>query len=436
MKPYLPNPHYLEFRGQPRLLIGSGEHYGAVLNADFDYVPYIETLAHHDLNQVRIFSGTYRERPGDFGIATNTLAPLPGHFICPWVEAAPETFDLTQFNPAYFARLKDFLRRASAAEIAVELVLFCFWYSPDFWTHSPMHPARSLQGIGPTDKELVYTLGDNPLLPVQEAFVRKIVAEVNEFDNVYFEVCNEPYSRHDHTFYLDWQHHIAEVIAEMERGLPNKHLVAINYHNRTFCIPEVHPAVSILNFHYALPEAVKSNRHFNRPIADDETGFQGQTAAPYRKEAWNFFFAGGAVFSHLDYGFTCEYPDGSAPLAGNTPGYGGDDLRQQLVFLRHFLEENQVWRLRPANELFAQIFGTLPGQALCDPGKTYLLYFPENSPGRAVALWLPVGEFHLEWVNPTGCRITHTETITNPGAFLRLITPDCADDLALKMTRL
>ena len=30
------NPHYFLFRGKPTVLITSGEHYGAVLNLDFD----------------------------------------------------------------------------------------------------------------------------------------------------------------------------------------------------------------------------------------------------------------------------------------------------------------------------------------------------------------------------------------------------------------
>jgi hypothetical protein len=35
------NPHYFLYRGQPLLLITSGEHYGAVLNLDFDYLTLI-----------------------------------------------------------------------------------------------------------------------------------------------------------------------------------------------------------------------------------------------------------------------------------------------------------------------------------------------------------------------------------------------------------
>ena len=39
----------------------------------------------------------------------------------------------------------------------------------------------------------VYTLKHADLLAVQDAVVRKIVSECREFDNLYFEVCNEPY---------------------------------------------------------------------------------------------------------------------------------------------------------------------------------------------------------------------------------------------------
>ena len=35
------NPHYFQFRGEPAVLITSAEHYGAVLNLDFDYVRYL-----------------------------------------------------------------------------------------------------------------------------------------------------------------------------------------------------------------------------------------------------------------------------------------------------------------------------------------------------------------------------------------------------------
>src|SRR5207237_5707962 len=78
------NPHYLLFRGKPTILIGSTEHYGAVLNGDFDYIPYLDELQSKKLNLTRTFSGVYRELPGTFNITDNTLAPkTKDKFICP-----------------------------------------------------------------------------------------------------------------------------------------------------------------------------------------------------------------------------------------------------------------------------------------------------------------------------------------------------------------
>jgi hypothetical protein len=39
------NPRYFLFRGELAVLVTSGERYGAVLNLDFDYVRYLDTLA-------------------------------------------------------------------------------------------------------------------------------------------------------------------------------------------------------------------------------------------------------------------------------------------------------------------------------------------------------------------------------------------------------
>ncbi len=81
------NPRYFLFRGKPTVLVTSGEHYGAVLNLDFDYVRYLDALAKDGLNHTRLFSGTYREVPASFGITDNTLAPKPGRYAAPWARS-------------------------------------------------------------------------------------------------------------------------------------------------------------------------------------------------------------------------------------------------------------------------------------------------------------------------------------------------------------
>src|SRR6266404_1525601 len=63
------NPHYFLFHGKPTVLITSGEHYGAILNLDFDYVAYLEAIKQDSLNLTRTFSGAYVEPLGAFKIA-------------------------------------------------------------------------------------------------------------------------------------------------------------------------------------------------------------------------------------------------------------------------------------------------------------------------------------------------------------------------------
>jgi hypothetical protein len=53
------NPHYFLFRGKVVALVTSGEHYGSVLNADYDYHRYLQTLESGGLNYTRLFGGSY-----------------------------------------------------------------------------------------------------------------------------------------------------------------------------------------------------------------------------------------------------------------------------------------------------------------------------------------------------------------------------------------
>src|SRR5690242_15640240 len=127
---YPENPHYLLFRGKPTFLLGSTEHYGAVMNLDFDYARYLETIQKDGMNLTRLFSGAYMEPAGAFNIARNTLAPEPGRLICPWARSTTpgyarggNKFDLSKWDPQYFKRLHDFFANASERGIVVEMVL-------------------------------------------------------------------------------------------------------------------------------------------------------------------------------------------------------------------------------------------------------------------------------------------------------------------------
>src|SRR6516162_8561573 len=223
------NPHYFLFRGKPAVLVTSGEHYGAVLNRDFDYTPYLNELQARKFNLTRTFSGVYREIPGSFGIVDNTLAPAKDRFLCPWARSQTpgcgdggNKFDLSQWDADYFARLKDFVTQADKRDIVVELVLFCTIYDDKLWAVNPMNAANNVQGAGKVGRLDVYTLKDKALTAAQETLVRKLAAELKDYDNLYYEVCNEPYFG---GVTREWNDHIVSVLRDAEKSFPDRHLI-------------------------------------------------------------------------------------------------------------------------------------------------------------------------------------------------------------------
>ena len=60
------NPHYYLFNGQPTVLITSAEHYGAVVNLDFDYVKYLDALKAYGMNYTRIYAGAVLEMVDEY----------------------------------------------------------------------------------------------------------------------------------------------------------------------------------------------------------------------------------------------------------------------------------------------------------------------------------------------------------------------------------
>jgi len=433
------NPHYFLWRGKPTVLITSGEHYGAVLNRDFNYKKYFKALQSHGFNLTRTFSGAYCEPFGAFNIKNNTLAPAKGRLICPWARSntpgyanGGNKFDLNKWDTAYFKRLRSFVAEASKSGVVVELVLFCPFYEDDMWKLNPMNAENNINGIGKMKRAEAYTLKYPKLLAVQDAMVRKIVKELKGFDNVYYEICNEPYFG---GVTLEWQNHIAETIVKAEANFKAKHLIAQNIANKSRKVVKPNPYVSIFNFHYAKPpQAVTENYGLNKVIADDETGFAGSEPKPYRLEGWDFIIAGGGVYDNLDYSFTVGHEDGTATI--DAPGGGGAVLHKQLKILKDFINSFDFIRMKPDNSV---IKGGVPekatARALVQTGQAYAIYLNGGSKANLV-VELPAGTYRAEWVNTKTGNIDKKDGFQHAGGNRTLLSPNYSDDIALRIQRI
>ena len=432
------NPHYFIYKDKPTILVTSGEHYGAVLNLDFDYIKYLDELHSHSLNLTRLFTGAYVEPQGAFDIAQNTLAPSAARFVCPWIRSSEagyakggNKFDLSGWDTLYFTRLKNFVSAAEKRNIIIELALFCPFYDESQWQLSPMNVKNNINKTGNIDRNNVYTLDKNEgLLTVQETLVKKIVTELKNFSNIIYEICNEPYFG---GVTIEWQHHIATLIHDTEKDFKNYHLISQNIGNGSAIINNPHPDVSVFNFHYASPPvAIAQNYQLGKVIGDNETGFRGTSDSTYRREGWQFILAGGGLYNNLDYSFTAAHENGTFIYPQNQPGGGSLLLRKQLGYIQKFMASFEFIKMQPDSTV---ITNNLPG-----PEKRYVLAWQQKqyavyiSGGRQAKLEMviPKGNYTVEWLNPVTGEYKKDKPVVSNGRVI-LQMPAYGEDIALRL---
>lgn len=433
------NARYLTWRGKTTVLIGSTEHYGAVLNSEFDYVKYLDTLQRDGLNQTRTFSGIYCEGPESFKIAGNTLAPAQGKFICPWARSdqpgykgGGNKFDLDKWDDKYFARLKDFMTKAGERGIIVEFVLFCPFYEDHMWVLSPLHPANNVNKTPDAKRTEVYALMHDAFSGIQDKMIRKLVDELNPFDNFYFEICNEPYFG---GVTEKFQRFVADTITAAEQGKPKKHLIAQNIANGKAQIKNPIPSVRIFNFHYATPpDVIGMNYMLNRCIGDDETGFKGTDDFTYRREAWEFIVAGGGTFDHLDYSFSVGHEAGDFTYPKTQPGGGSAMLRASYKILKEFIHTFEIAKLHPDAVAIRSVEPKeIKTRCISQPGVAYGIYL-HGGKKATLKLAVPIGSYSVEWIDPISGKTQKSE-VTHKNGDLTLESPEFAEDAALKLIR-
>jgi hypothetical protein len=413
------------------------------MNLDFDYVKYFDELAACGLNVTRTFTGIYVEPAGAFGIKKNTMAPLPERFIAPWARSneagysnGGNKFDLARWDEEYFTRLKDFISEAGKREIVVELDLFSNFYDTIQWKLSPLNSVNNINGIGDIrDHKEILSLRHPEILAEQDKMVRKIISELKDFDNLYYEVCNEPYFG-DTLALREWEVHMTGIVADAEKDFVHKHLISNNVQNFKKLVPEPRKHVSVYNFHYAEPPVtIPLNYHLNLPLGDNETGFRGIKGTIYRIEAWRFLLAGGALFNHLDYSFTTENEDGSYVVQKGEPGAGSRELREQFKILSGFMSSLNFINMKPVGDDVVKPDATGASvEGLFEEGKVWALYLSVKdtvSTSSVLEINLPAGSYNLTWTDTKAGTETPESHNGHNGGWLQIRSPEYLNDIAL-----
>lgn len=224
------------FRKRPLVLLTATEHYGAVMNRPFRFERYLDDAASRGITLTRLFT-LFRELQSSIN-PYSTCKPETPDYIAPFERTGPERaldkeprFDLDRPNNEFYERLHQFISYASEVGIIVEVVLLSNTYGDDVWALNPLNGENNVNGLEPIKWPEYMSLRHRDLYERQAAHVRRIVEETNRYDNVIYEVCNEPGGNFNDESPARsevnlWLKALIQVIRDTESGLPNKHLIA------------------------------------------------------------------------------------------------------------------------------------------------------------------------------------------------------------------
>ena len=468
------NPHYFMYKEKPIVLVTSDHHYGAVINLDFDYVKFLNFLADQGMNYTRIYPGGMFEPPDKY-MTGNPLGPLAGRQILPWAkstrtgansqlagEGEPSfKFDLEQWNPAYFERLEAFVELARERDIVVEVAFFNGMYYA-CWPLMPWYHDNNIQNVGnyEADECGLYTTADprnSGVIKYQKAYIAKITKELNHFDNLIYDICDEPslVGLEDGNIIImpdslvtPWLLEMKDAFLAAEAKLPRKHLLGQTIQNLS---PDLsgEPWCDWMPTEYISPaeRAFEQNYDLNKPLVNVESDFFGiglvkqpYTVDQVRIESWWFIVGGGAGHINLNG----EYRRGRETGGSDTQTRIAPQQKILVEFMSHF-DFVRMTRTTAIGDL-------PPGavvSAIAEPGKQYAVYlfhgYKEGEWGAHFVdepgAWqdsftlpaVPAGQYIMEWTDPvTGNVISVNETNWSGGDF-KLTTPEYPLDIALRM---
>jgi len=406
------SPFYPRSGDRHVLLIGASDREALTLwrnEKGFNWRSYLDELAAHGFNYVRqnvtAWTGlsAFRGYPAQFSQPRWAFTRTgPGAAV----DGEPR-FDLTRFDEGYFReRLGPFLQEAERRGIVVELTLFDDCRSRRAFADSLYAEPNHVNtfGLKPgDDPHADTTLGDPPLLSVQERYVFRVLEATREFGNVIYEVANE-------TGGARWVAHFIEFIHQQHPGA----LVSAGEQSSPY--DPVTGGCDLVVKHrgagglYRTDEDIARHRQSlillrrgGKPVLHNEFFLFANRSTDdpnfVRKMFWADFTGGG----HANfYDFTWWRGTGRTKKEGSPSQSPPPEVLNAGKFLRRFVEEGEVpfERMAPHDELATTSArdGVRPF-VFAQPGVVYVVYLIQ---GSTITLNLNQtnGTLSARWFNP------------------------------------
>ena len=412
------NPRYFT-DGSEKAVYLVGSHAGWELQDDawgevvtFDFNAHLDFLTANNLNFIRMWMVEHTRF--DIGSDEAIAHPMvytrtgPGNAN----DGRPK-FDLSQFDEAYFDRLRSRVAAARDQGIYVAVMLFQGWSIQDNgggdpWPFHPFHADNNINAVngdpgGNGDGKILHTLQDPEITALQQAYVRKMIDTLNDLDNVLWEISNESPAES-----RDWQYYFIDFIHNYETTKPAQHPVIMT------ALEE-----SNANLFASPAEAIS-------PVDDGD--FRGDIDGPPMADGSKVIIAD---TDHLfDPGsVTAEWvwksflrglnPVLLDPDIVSLPDIPPDPARQAMSDTRAWADRIDLINMTPQVDLASS------GYALANPGVEYLIYSLGGEPiivdvsdasGTLALLWFDprTGDEFDGGTIPGGNRISLTAPFDGP----------------------
>ncbi|MBS1918156.1 MAG: cellulase family glycosylhydrolase [Bacteroidetes bacterium] len=424
------------------------EHYGSVMNRPFRYERYLADAAAKGIAYTRLFL-LFRELQS----ATNpysTCKPESPDYISPFQRTGPGKaldgelkYDLDKWNPEFFSRLQKFLDLASYYGIVVELTLLSNTYEPDVWALNPVNADNNINGMEKIEWPGYITMRNPKIFDLQKKYVRKIIEFTKRYDNVIYEVCNEPggnlqgnNKNAQPPEVNQWLMQIADVISDAEKDMPNKHLVVgeeayndspwqqtsdSSFRGLKFDVVNIHPLPNttyhgksydmgefmskqlklktIRDYCLATYNEAKPLNFDEDNVASEYKDYEGWTID--RKRAWVTLFSG-AHYDLIDFSIINYSETGT----DSSQKY----LRSWFKNLSAYMHSVDIVKAKPIAGWLKEKPGNLLEIAFVVPGKDYNIYLADEreltdkDAGKVIRgdirFDLPEGKYEIRFYSP------------------------------------
>jgi hypothetical protein len=406
----------------------------------FDFDGYLRFLTERGHNFIRLWRWEQARSQAAGGNFHLNMSPQP------WARTGSgeakdgkPRFDLEQFDPAFFDRLRERVVKAGEAGIYVGVMLFDGWAlhlspPPDNVEGHPFHALNNVNGVAISSINDVQVLPlDSRIEAVEEAYIRKVVDTLHDLPNVLWEVANESSGdgsvTKEFASYLgmdeppewgdstEWQYWVIDVVKrhEAERGydvhpigmtmqFPVRDQVRVNeplLRSRAEWIsPGYDDEIFTEGRHPMAPGSAPSRWFADPPAADGAKVVITDTDhyAPGQGDAlwaWKSFLRGHHPIL-MDFGLLGGLEPGgpAAPESGVPPFEFYEPARYAMGDTRRFAERMNLIDTKPRREAAST------GFALVSDGREYLVLDPTGD-GSPFAVELAAGRYDAEWFNVT-----------------------------------